>query len=312
MSSNGSTSMASVCGSTLSLMDAGVPIKAPVAGIAMGLITGENGKFAILTDIEGLEDFYGDMDFKVAGTAKGITALQMDIKVKGITYQIIEAGLKQAKDARFFILDRMRETISASRPQVSKYAPKMTRITINPDKIRDVIGPGGRTIRSITEETKTDIKIEQDGTIMIGAPDEESGRKAISIIESLTKDPEVGMIYTGKVTSTTSFGAFVEILPGKDGLLHISEIANYRVAQVEDEVSVGDEVTVVVIGIDPQGKIKLSRRALLEPNEPQERPNRDTGPERRHTEEGLGTRKPSRSGNAPPRQRFGRKQEPQG
>lgn len=301
MSSNGSTSMASVCGSTLSLMDAGVPIKAPVAGIAMGLITGENGKFAVLTDIEGVEDFFGDMDFKVAGTAKGITALQMDIKTKGITYEIIEAGMRQAHDGRLFILGRMNETISASRDQLNKYAPKMTKIKINPDKIRDIIGPGGRTIRSISEETKAEIKVEQDGTIMIGAPDDASAQKAISIIESLTKDPEVGMIYTGKVTTTTGFGAFVEIMPGRDGLLHISELANYRVAQVEDVVSVGDEVTVMVIGIDPQGKIKLSRRALLGPKE---------SSEGHPAEEPQGERQFNRPGNNPPRQSFNRRQEP--
>ncbi len=298
MSSNGSTSMASVCGSTLSLMDAGVPIKAPVAGVAMGLITGEDGKFAVLTDIEGVEDFFGDMDFKVAGTAEGITALQMDIKLRGITYEIIETGLKQALEGRLFILERMQETISTSRAEVSQYAPKMTKITINPDKIRDIIGPGGKTIRSITEETGTDIKVEQDGTIMIGAPDDESAQKAVKLIESLTSDPEMGMIYTGKVTSTTSFGAFVEILPGRDGLLHISELANYRVAQVEDILKTGDEVTVMVIGIDPQGKIKLSRRALLEPRQPSpEAPGGNAGPAHR-------------SGGGPPRRPFARRPEP--
>ncbi|MDD5094179.1 MAG: polyribonucleotide nucleotidyltransferase [Dehalococcoidia bacterium] len=311
LSSNGSSSMASVCGSTLSLMDAGVPIKAPVAGIAMGLITGEEGKFAILTDIEGVEDFFGDMDFKVAGTADGITALQMDIKTRGMTYEIIEAGLKQAKEARLFILDRMKETISASRPTVSEHAPKMTKIKINPDKIRDVIGPGGRTIRSITEQTNTDIKVEQDGTIVIGAPNEEAAKKAISIIESLTMDPEIGMIYTGKVTSTTGFGAFVEILPGRDGLLHISELANYRVAQVEDVVSVGDEVTVMVIGIDPQGKIKLSRRALLDPAGPQDRPQGSRSPEGGNPGgENAAEKRFSRPGNAPPPHHPGRRQEP--
>ncbi len=263
MSSNGSTSMASVCGSSLSLMDAGVPIKAPVAGVAMGLITREDGKIAVLTDIEGLEDFFGDMDFKVAGTAEGITALQMDLKLKGISYEIIENGLRQALKGRLFILDRMKETISTSRTELSKYAPKMTRINVDPDKVRDVIGPGGRMIRSITEETGTTINIENDGTITIAAPDEESAQKAINIIEGLTKDAVVGDIYTGKVTSTTGFGAFVEILPGRDGMVHISELENYRVASVEDVVSVGDEITVMVIGIDPQGKIKLSRKALL-------------------------------------------------
>ncbi len=263
LSSNGSSSMASVCGSSLSLMDAGVPIKAPVAGVAMGLITDTDGRLAVLTDIEGIEDFFGDMDFKVAGTAAGITALQMDLKLKGISYEIIETGLKQALTGRLFILDKMKEAIGASRSELSKYAPKMTRISVDPDKVRDVIGPRGRMIRSITEETGTTINIENDGTITISAPDEETAQKAINIIEGLTKDPLVGDIYTGKVTSTTGFGAFVEILPGRDGLVHISELENYRVASVEDVVSVGDEITVIVIGIDQQGKIKLSRKALL-------------------------------------------------
>jgi polyribonucleotide nucleotidyltransferase len=244
-------------------MDAGVPIKAAVAGVAMGLITGENGKFAVLTDIEGIEDFFGDMDFKVAGTTEGITALQMDIKIKGLSYDIIEAGLKQALGGRLFILEKMEAAITASRPEVSKYAPKMTKITINPEKVRDVIGPGGKMIRSIQDETNSSITIENDGTIIIGAPDSESAQRAINIIEGLTTDPTVGDIYTGKVNAITGFGAFVEILPGKDGLVHISELENYRVGSVEDVVSLGEEVTVVVIGIDPQGKIKLSRKALL-------------------------------------------------
>ena len=285
MSSNGSTSMASVCGSSLSLMDAGVPIKAPVAGVAMGLIIGEDGKFAILTDIEGIEDFFGDMDFKVAGTAEGITALQMDIKVKGLTYDIIETGLKKALEGRLFILDRMREAITASRPDVSKYAPKMTRIIIDPDKVRDVIGPGGKVIRSIQDATNSSINIENDGTIIIGSPDSESAQKAIDMIDGLTRDPKVGDIYTGKVNSITSFGAFVEILPGKDGLVHISEMENYRVAAVEDVVSLGDEITVIVIGIDPQGKIKLSRKALLNntSGEGAEQPHRQNAPSRHNS-----------------------------
>jgi polyribonucleotide nucleotidyltransferase len=284
MSSNGSTSMGSVCGSTLSLMDAGVPIKSPVAGVAMGLITQPDGKFAVLTDIEGIEDFFGDMDFKVAGTSEGITALQMDIKIKGMSYEIIEAGLKQALTGRLFILDRMNETINQSRSEVSKYAPKMTKISVDPEKVRTIIGPGGRVIRSIQEETGTTINIENDGTVVIGAPNEESAQKAIDIIEGLTKEAKVGEIYTGKVTSITGFGAFVEILPGKDGLVHISELENYRVASVEDVVSLGEEITVKVIGIDPQGKIKLSRKALL--NGPSDESSQD------------------RPGNAPPRKPF--------
>lgn len=281
LSSNGSTSMGSVCGSTLSLMDAGVPIKAPVAGVAMGLITQPDGKFAVLTDIEGIEDFFGDMDFKVAGTTEGITALQMDIKIRGMTPEIIEAGLKQALKGRLFILDRMNETISQSRAEVSKHAPKMTKISVDPEKVRTVIGPGGRVIRSIQEETGTTINIENDGTVVIGAPNEESAQKAIDIIESLTKEAKVGEIYTGKVTSITGFGAFVEILPGKDGLVHISELENYRVASVEDIVSLGEEITVQVIGIDPQGKIKLSRKALLSGSSGESNQNSSAAPPRK-------------------------------
>jgi len=264
LSSNGSTSMASVCGSTLSLMDAGVPIKTPVAGVAMGLITAENSKFAVLSDIEGLEDALGDMDFKVAGTAEGITALQMDIKIKSVSYEIMEKCLSQARDARLFILDRMRETISASRPEISKYAPRLTKITIDPEKIRHVIGPGGRTIRSIMSETKVTIDVENDGTVLIGSPSEEATQKAIRIIEELTRDVEVGGTYTGRVTRVTNFGAFVEILPGKEGLVHISELADYRAPSVADVVKVGDEVMVMVTEIDRMGRINLSRRAVLE------------------------------------------------
>ena len=264
LSSNGSTSMASVCGGSLSLMDAGVPIKAPVAGIAMGLVTGEDGRYAILSDIEGVEDHFGDMDFKVAGTEKGVTAIQMDLKIRGIGFDIIEDALKQAREGRLFILSRMKETISESRPQLSKYAPKITKLTIDPDKIRQVIGPGGRTIRAITEETKTTIDIDNDGTILIGSTDEEATRRAIQIIEDLTQEVEVGGLYTGKVTRITDFGAFVEIFPGKEGLVHISELADYHVSRVEDVVKPGDEIMVAVIGIDPLGRIKLSRKAVFE------------------------------------------------
>ncbi|RLC69350.1 MAG: polyribonucleotide nucleotidyltransferase [Chloroflexi bacterium] len=264
LSSNGSTSMASVCGGSLSLMDAGVPIKAPVAGIAMGLVTGEDGRYAILSDIEGVEDHFGDMDFKVAGTEKGVTAIQMDLKMRGIGFDIIKDALKQAREGRLFILSRMKETISESRPQLSKYAPKITKITIDPDKIRQVIGPGGRTIRAITEETKTTIEIDNDGTILIGSTDEEATRRAIQIIEDLTQEVEVGGLYTGRVTRITDFGAFVEIFPGKEGLVHISELADYHVSRVEDVVKPGDEIMVAVIGIDPLGRIKLSRKAVFE------------------------------------------------
>jgi len=263
LSSNGSTSMASVCASSLSLMDAGIPIKRAVAGIAMGLITGDNGDYAILTDIEGLEDAYGDMDFKIAGTSEGITALQMDIKLKGVSLEILEKIISQSREARLFVLDKMQQTISSSRPEVSHYAPRMHKMTIDPEKIGAVIGSGGKTIRSIIEETKTTIDVNNDGTVLIGATDEEAARKAIEIIEGLTKEIEIGSIYTGKVTRLLSFGAFVEILPGKEGMVHISELANYRVPTIEDEVSVGDEITVVVIK-NEDGKIGLSRKAVFE------------------------------------------------
>lgn len=296
VSSNGSTSMASVCGSTLSLMDAGVPIKAPVAGVAMGLITDESGKAAVLTDIEGIEDFFGDMDFKVAGTEEGITALQMDLKIRGISYELLKTGLEQAREGRLFILERMNETISSSRPELSRYAPKMIRMKIDPDKIRDVIGPGGRMIKSITQETGSSIDIQADGTVTIGAPDNASAQRAIAIVEGITKDPAVGDVYTGKVQAITDFGAFVEILPGKDGLVHISELENYRVASVEDVVSLGDEVTVQVIGIDPSGKIKLSRKALLGGSS--EQPQQDRQPPRQS------------GGGPPPRKPFAKKHGP--
>ena len=264
LSSSGSTSMASVCASSLSLMDAGIPIKRAVAGIAMGLVTGESGKYAVLTDIEGVEDAYGDMDFKVAGTTEGITALQLDIKLKSVDLEILEKALNQAKEARLFILETMQQTISSSRPEVSRYAPQMRKMMIDPDKIGTVIGPGGKTIRSIVAATKATIDVENDGTVIIGSPDEEAARKAIEIIEGLTREVEVGVIYTGKVMRIMNFGAFVEILPGKEGLVHISELADHRVASVEDVVKVGDEITVKVIEIDHMGRINLSRRAVLD------------------------------------------------
>jgi len=264
LSSNGSTSMASVCGSTLSLMDAGVPIKAPVAGVAMGLITATDGRYVVLTDIEGQEDALGDMDFKVAGTTEGITALQLDLKVKKVSSEIMEKALSQARVARLFILERMKETISASRPELSKYAPRLTKITIDPEKIRTVIGSGGKTIRSIMSEAKVTIDISNDGTILIGSPDEDATKKAIKIIEELTRDVEVGGMYNGRVTRVTNFGAFVEILPGKEGLVHISELADYEVPSVEDVVKVGDEVMVKVTEIDRMGRINLSRRAVFQ------------------------------------------------
>ena len=263
LSSSGSTSMASVCASSLSLMDAGIPIKRAVAGVAIGLVTDEKGNNVILTDIEGSEDNYGDMDFKVAGTTEGITALQMDTKLKGISLEIVEKTLDQAREARLFILDTMNQAISSSRPEVSPYAPRMHKMMIDPDKIGSVIGSGGKTIRSIVDETKATIDIDNDGTVLIGSPDEESVRKAIKIIEELTKDVEVGGIYTGKVARLMTFGAFVEILPGKEGLVHISELADYRVDKVEDVVKVGDEITVQVTEIDSMGRVNLSRRAAF-------------------------------------------------
>jgi len=264
LSSQGSTSMASTCAATLSLMDAGVPIKAPVAGIAMGLLTGKDKDHVVLTDIVGIEDAYGDMDFKVAGTARGLTALQLDIKLRGIDYDVLAEALSQAREARLEILGKMSSTISASRSELSPYAPRMYEMTIDTSKIGSVIGPGGRVIRSIIDETKTSIDIRNDGTVIVGSPNEEAAQKAIKIIEDLTREVEQGEVYTGKVTRLFNFGAMVEILPGKEGLVHISELANYHVPQVEDVVKVGDEVMVKVIGIDNSGRINLSRKAVFE------------------------------------------------
>jgi len=264
LSSHGSTSMASACASTLSLMDAGVPIKAPVAGIAMGLLTGKDEDYVVLTDIVGMEDAYGDMDFKVAGTTRGITALQLDIKLRGIDYNVLAEALSQAHEARLEILQKMSSTISTSRSELSPYAPRMYEMTIDPSKIGSVIGPGGRVIRSIIDETKTTIDIKNDGTVLVGSPNEEGAQKAMKIIEDLTREVEQGAIYTGKVTRLFNFGAMVEILPGKEGLVHISELANYHVPQVEDVVKIGDEVMVKVIGIDNSGRINLSRKAVFE------------------------------------------------
>jgi polyribonucleotide nucleotidyltransferase len=288
LSSNGSTSMASTCGSTLALLDAGVPLKAPVGGIAMGLVTQDGtakGKYAILTDIQGVEDALGDMDFKVTGTRTGVTAIQMDIKVAGLTEEILKNALAQAREGRLFILDKMEAVISAPRTEVSRYAPRITTIKINPDKIRDIIGPGGKMIRKITEDTKTSIDIQDDGTVNIGSSSAENTQKAVDWIRSLTREVEPGETYTGKVTRIMPFGAFVEILPGKEGLVHISELANYRVPTVEDVVNIGDEVQVLVTEIDRQGRVNLSRRALLPPAEGEEAEmeasrNGDGGPRR--------------------------------
>ena len=263
LSSNGSSSMASVCGSTLALMDTGVPIKAPVAGVAMGLIK-EQDRFQILTDIMGMEDHLGDMDFKVAGTREGITALQMDIKIKGITAEIMTQALEQARVARLFILGKMMEAISAPRPDLKPHAPRITTIVIPVEKIGAIIGPGGKMIRAIQDETNTKIDIDDDGTIFIAATDGIAEAAARERIESLIEVPQLGRIYTGKVVRTTDFGAFVEILPNTDGMVHISQLDTERVASVEDVVEVGDEITVMITGIDDAGKIRLSRQAVLE------------------------------------------------
>ena len=260
--SNGSTSQASVCGSTLALMDAGVLIRKPVAGVAMGLVKhGDN--FTILTDIQGIEDHLGDMDFKVAGTTDGVTAIQMDIKVKGISREILEEALEQARRGRLFILGRMLETLPAPRPELSPYAPRMLTITIDPDKIRDVIGPGGKMIRKIIDATGTKIDIEDDGRVFIASTNEEMAKKAVGMIMELVHDPQAGEVYTGRVSRIMPFGAFVEILPGKEGLVHISQLSWERVNSVEDVLNVGDEVTVRVCEIDSQGRINLSRKDLL-------------------------------------------------
>jgi polyribonucleotide nucleotidyltransferase len=265
LESNGSSSMASVCGGALAMMDAGVPLKAPVAGVAMGLVMDEKtGRYAVLTDIAGAEDHYGDMDFKVAGTADGITALQMDIKVSGITAEIMTKALDQARRGRLHILEKMKDTLAAPRQSISMFAPRIVTIRIPVDKIRDVIGPGGKMIRSIIERTGVKIDVEDDGRVNVASADGESAQKAISIIQELTATPELNKTYLGKIQRITDFGAFVEIMPGTDGLLHVSEIANHRVKDVRDELKEGEQVLVKVINIDPTGKIRLSRKALLQ------------------------------------------------
>jgi polyribonucleotide nucleotidyltransferase len=264
LESNGSSSMASVCGGSLAMMDAGVPLKSAVAGVAMGLIMDETtGRYAVLSDIAGAEDHYGDMDFKVTGTRTGITALQMDIKVSGITTAIMRKALEQARQGRLFILDKMERALEAPRSDVSRHAPRIVTIKIPVDKIRDVIGPGGKMIRSIIERTGVKIDVEDNGTVNVASADEASAARAIGIIQELTATPELNKVYAGKVQRITDFGAFVEIMPGVDGLLHVSEIAHYRVKDVRDELKEGDQVMVKVINIDPSGKIRLSRKVLL-------------------------------------------------
>jgi polyribonucleotide nucleotidyltransferase len=272
LESNGSSSMASVCGSTLSLMDAGVPIKAPVAGVAMGLIK-EDDQIAILTDIQGMEDHFGDMDFKVAGTGQGITALQMDIKIKGVSEEVLSKALEQARVGRLYILDKMLAVIPKSRDSLSRYAPRIITATIHPDKIRDVIGPGGKTIKKIIDETGVKIDIEDDGRVFISAVDGEAGEKALNIINLLTQDVVIGQIYKGKVMRIMDFGAFVQVIPGvlgtsgKEGLVHISQLAHERVDKVEDVVKVGDEILVKATAVDRQGRLNLSRKdAIPNPN----------------------------------------------
>ncbi len=264
LSSNGSSSMASVCGSSLSLLDAGVPLKRPVAGVAMGLITGADGKWKVLTDIQGIEDHLGDMDFKVAGTTEGITGLQMDIKTTGITYEIMRQAFAQAREGRLFILDKMNTAIPTHRAEMSLSAPRIVIIQINPEKIGALIGPGGKTIRGIIEETGAQIDVEDDGRVFITTADGESSKRAVAIVESLTREIKVGDLFLGKVVRIMPFGAFVNLVPGKDGMVHISELDVNRVENVEDVVQMGDELNVMVIAVEQgTGKISLSRRAIL-------------------------------------------------
>ncbi len=268
LESNGSSSMASVCGATLAMMDAGVPIKAPVAGIAMGLIsdgplTDAKTRYAILSDILGDEDHLGDMDFKICGTKKGVTAIQMDIKIEGLSREVLTQALDQAKEARLFILDRMLSTLPTARQDLSKWAPRITQIKVKPDQIRLIIGPGGKTIKGIIDQTGVAIDVEDDGTVNIASSDNEAVRKALDIIKGLTTEPEIGAVYKGTVSRVVDFGAFIEILPGTDGLLHVSEMAHERVEKVTDVMKEGDPVDVKVISVDRDGKIRLTRRELL-------------------------------------------------
>ncbi len=308
LESNGSSSMATVCGGSLALMDAGVPLVSPVAGVAMGLVMDEaTGKYAVLTDIAGAEDHYGDMDFKVTGTAEGITALQMDIKVTGITSAIMREALDQARRGRLHILDKMMATLNAPRTSISTYAPRIVTIQIPVDKIRDVIGPGGKVIRGIIERTGVKIDVEDDGRVNVASADEDSAQRAIAIIQELTATPELNKSYLGTVQRITDFGAFVEIMPGVDGLLHVSEIANHRVKDVRDELKEGEQLMVKVINIDPSGKVRLSRKALLEGGEAAA-PAGEGGEPRSHEPREHGPREHGLGGgrhDGPPRGRGG-------
>ncbi len=268
LSSNGSSSMASVCGSSLALMDAGVSIRAQVAGVALGLITGEDGRYAILTDIQGVEDFLGDMDLKIAGTEQGITALQMDLKVHGLPFEVLSQAFAQAREGRLYILRAMNAVISRPRAELSPYAPRIVKMHIDPEKIGAVIGPGGKTIRSIIEASGAEIDVEDDGSVYITTPNAEGARIAVRMIEQLAREPKVGDVYLGKVVRIMPYGAFVNILPNRDGMVHISELDENRVARVEDVVQVGDEINVMITQIDPDGKISLSRRAVLTGEKP--------------------------------------------
>lgn len=263
MASNGSSSMASVCGSTMSLMDTGVPIKAPVSGVAMGLVT-DGERYHILSDILGTEDHLGDMDFKVTGTTKGITALQMDIKISGLSTELMTEALEQSHEARMHIMDEMMKTIKTPRPEMKNHVPRVTAIKIPVSKIGAIIGPGGKMIREIQEETGARLDIEDDGTVFIAAADGEAEAAARARVEALTESAEEGRIYTGRVVRVVNFGAFVEILPGKDGLVHISQLDTQRIESVESVAQVGDEITVMVTQVSPDGKIRLSRKAVLE------------------------------------------------
>jgi polyribonucleotide nucleotidyltransferase len=305
LESNGSTSMASVCGSTLALMDAGVPLRAPVAGISIGLVTGDQGRHVLLTDIQGMEDAMGDMDFKVAGTGRGITAVQLDLKIRGLSRPILAEALAAAKDARLKILDAIAGAIRAPRTTLSAYAPRILTVQINPDKIRDIIGPGGKVINKITAETGTKIDIEQDGRVMIASVNEDAARRAAQMIEGIVRELQVGDTYKGKVTRLMSFGAFVEVLPGKEGLVHISELSYDHVNKVEDVVKIGDELEVKVKEIDSMGRVNLTHRGTQPPPEgwkeeyedrqPADVDSRGRGPRRDHPRDG---RPPRRRGGA--------------